>query len=183
MHRTFDSQTDDRLVAAVRTGSDTAYEVVVARYRDPLTGFATRLLGGSHADAEDVVQDAFVRALPALRRSDRPIALRPWLYMIVRNRAFDVLRAQRPAAVSDRLALVSAPSHADPAVRALAREELDAVVAEIARLPERQRLALVDRELGGATHHEIAGRLGTTVPATKSLLVRARRTVAAAVAA
>ena len=178
-----DLPTDERLVARVRAGDDRAYALVVARYRDPLLGFAARLLGGSHADAEDVVQDALIRALPALRASDRPMVLRPWLYMIVRNRAFDHLRGRRPCDDDGGLALVAAPDHADPAASAVAREELDRVVAEIGRLPERQRLALVRRELAGASHRELAGELGTSVGATKSLLVRARTTLAQAVAA
>ncbi len=175
--------TDGQLVARVRAGSDDAYAEVVRRYREPLLGFAARLAGGSHADAEDIVQDAFIRALPALRASDRPMALRPWLYMIVRNRAFDLARGRRPAEGDDRLSLVAAPAHTDPAAGALAREELDRVVAEIGRLPDRQRLALVRRELGGASHRELADELGTSIGATKSLLVRARTTLSEAVAA
>ena len=178
-----DLATDARLVDRVRAGSDDAFAQIVARYREPLTGFAARLLGGRHADAEDVVQDAFIRALPALRASDRPMVLRPWLYMIVRNRAFDLRRAQRPTDPSERLALVPAPDRADPAVDAAARAELALVVAELGRLPERQRLALVRRELGGVTHRELAEELGTTVAATKSLLVRARHALEDAMAA
>jgi RNA polymerase sigma factor (sigma-70 family) len=175
--------TDGRLVAQVRAGSDAAYATIVARYREALTGFATTLLGGSHADAEDVVQDAFIRALPGLRASDRPMVLRPWLYMIVRNRAFDLRRAQRPVGEAGRLELAPAPAGAEPPERAAARQELDHVVAEIARLPERQRLALVRRELCGATHRELAAELGTSVAATKSLLVRARHALADAMVA
>ena len=171
---------DEVLVAAVRAGSDAAYETIVARYREALTGFAAKLLGGSHADAEDVVQDAFIRALPALRASDRPMAVRPWLYMIVRNRAFDLRRTRRPGAEPDALALVAAPEASDPAYGAEAREELERVVTELGRLPERQRLALVRRELCGASHRELADELGTSVAATKSLLVRARQTLAPA---
>ena len=183
MPRPTDTTTDDRLVAAIRAGSDDAFGVLVTRYREPLTGFAARLLGGSHADAEDVVQDAFIRALRGLRASDRPMTVRPWLYMIVRNRAYDHLRAEKHTEEPDRLSLVAAPDHSEPFVSAAAREELDQVVAEIGRLPERQRLALVKRELGGATHRELAGELGTSVAATKSLLVRARSSLAEAVAA
>jgi DNA-directed RNA polymerase specialized sigma24 family protein len=65
----------------------------------------------------------------------------------------------------------------------LAREELQDVVASIARLPERQRLALVGRELNGHSHTELARDLKTTVPGVKSLLVRSRQSVAAAMAA
>jgi RNA polymerase sigma-70 factor (ECF subfamily) len=174
---------DERLVALVRAGSDDAFAAIVTRYREPLTGFAAKLLGGRHADAEDVVQESFVRALRGLRAGDRAMTLRPWLYMIVRNRAFDHLRAERRTEDPERLELVTAPAASEPFVSAAAREELDHVVAEIARLPERQRLALVRRELGGATHRELAGELGTTVAATMSLLVRARTQLASAMAA
>ncbi|HWT92912.1 MAG TPA: sigma-70 family RNA polymerase sigma factor [Solirubrobacteraceae bacterium] len=176
-------ESDERLVARVRAGSDAAFATIVIRYREPLLGFAARLLGGSHADAEDVVQDAFIRALRGLRASDRPMVLRPWLYMIVRNRAYDHIRAARPADGADRLQLVAAPEHSDPFESAAAREELDRVVAEIGRLPDRQRLALVQREMCGASHRELSDRLGTSIPATKSLLVRARTSLAEAVAA
>jgi RNA polymerase sigma factor (sigma-70 family) len=184
MLRPTDTQTDADLVARVRAGDDGAYETIVQRYRGSLLGFAARLLGGSEHDADDVVQDALVRGLAALRASDGPMALRPWLYMIVRNRAFDQRRgaSMRRTDGDAPLALVPAPG-ADPAERAVAREELGRVVAEIGRLPERQRLALVRRELGGASHAELADELGTTVLATKSLLVRARATLTEAVAA
>jgi RNA polymerase sigma factor (sigma-70 family) len=176
--------TDEELVARVRAGHDTAFATIVDRYREPLLGFAARMLNGSYADADDVVQDAFIRALPALRATDRPMALRSWLYMIVRNRAFDHLRATsaRRTDSDERLALVAMPD-ADPAERALARAELDEVVASIAALPERQRLALVRRELNGESHQELAASLQTTIPGVKSLLVRSRQTLAATAAA
>ena len=180
-----DTLGDDRLVGRVRAGDDDAYAALVRRHRPALVAFAARLLGEAGADAEDVVQDALFRALPALRASDRAMVVRPWLYMIVRNRAFDHLRtpaARRRFDDGDRLALVATP-HGDPADRAVAREELDRVVGEIRRLPARQRLALVDRELSGDSHAAIAARLGTTVPATKSLILRARAAVTDAVAA
>jgi RNA polymerase sigma-70 factor (ECF subfamily) len=178
-----DTATDQRLVAQVRAGSDEAYEAIVVRYREPLLGFAAKLLDGSHADAEDVVQDAFIRALPALRASDRPMVLRPWLYMIVRNRAFDLRRSHKHVDGPERLSLVPACETSDPYVSAAAHEELAAIVAELARLPERQRLALVQREMGGVSHRQLAAELGTTVSATKSLLVRARTSLSEALAA
>ena len=180
-----DLQPDERLVGRVRAGDADAYATIVRRYRPALVAFAARLLADAGADAEDVVQDALVRALPALQAGERPMAVRPWLYMIVRNRAFDHLRTpavRHRADAAERLALVP-HLHADPADRAVAREELGRVVAEIARLPERQRLALVRRELGGTSHADIAAELGTSVSATKSLILRARTTVTEAVAA
>lgn len=166
--------TDTELVARFRAGEDAAFSVIHDRYRSALTAFAARMLHGTGHDADDVVQDALIRAHRGLRATDRAMALRPWLYMIVRNRALDDLRApRRSEPLEDDTVLVALPG-ADPAVHALARAELRELVDEIGRLPERQRLALVMRELDGRTHVETAAALSTTVPATKSLLVRAR---------
>ena len=62
----------------------------------------------------------------------------------------------------------------DPARCCAERDEMRFIVDEIARLPERQRMALVMREFDGRTHAETAEALDTTVPATKSLIIRAR---------
>jgi RNA polymerase sigma factor (sigma-70 family) len=176
--------TDERLVALVRSGDDRAFAVIHDRYRERLIAFARRLLAGTGHDAEDVVQDSFIRALAGLRATDAAMHLRPWLYMIVRNRAMDELRRpSRVAAELDDVVHLHPVEDADPARRAIEREQLRDVVAEIGRLPERQRLALVMREFDGATHVVMADRLGTSIPATKSLLVRARTTLSEAVAA
>jgi RNA polymerase sigma factor (sigma-70 family) len=174
---------DPQLVAAFRAGSEDAFTEIHRRYADPLLQFAGRMLRGTGVDAEDVVQDAFVRAHLALRATDRPMALRAWLYMITRNRALDGLRARRVCAAleDDRDTAYAGPR--DPADDACTRDELRRIVEELGRLPERQRLALVQRELCGTSHADLADRLGTTVSATKSLIIRARtqlRTVQAA---
>src|SRR5436190_11920822 len=176
--------TDERLVTAVRAGDDRAFTAIHDRYRDRLLAFARRLLAGTGHDAEDVIQDSFIRALAGLRATDADMNLRPWLYMIVRNRATDDLR--RPARVAaelDDVAHLRPVEDADPAVRVVARERFRSVVEGIGRLPERQRVALVMREMDGASHVEMSQALGTTVPATKSLLVRARGALEEALAA
>src|SRR5437867_4496588 len=135
---------DERLVALARAGRDDAFVAIHDRYRAPLLAFARRLLAGTGHDAEDVIQDAFIRALAGLRATDAEMHLKPWLYMIVRNRAMDELR--RPARVAaelEQVAHLRPVGDDDPAVRVLEREELREVVAAIGRLPERQRLALV----------------------------------------
>ena len=179
--------TDERLVERVRAGDDAAFEAIVRRHRGVLHGFATKLMGGSRADADDVVQEALVRALAGLRAADRPIALGPWLFVIVRNRAIDHLRApvRRHTEGDERLAMLPGSDRVsgDPADRAVAGEELAEVVHAIGALPERQRLALVSRELGGSSHVEIAAGLGTTVAGAKSLILRARSAVAETLAA
>ncbi len=173
--------TDDELVLRFRRGDDAAFSEMHRRYRSALTAFARRMLQGSGHDAEDVIQEAFIRAYRGLRVTDRPMALRPWLYMIVRNRALDELRTpQRAEAYDDELRMRPV-SDSDPAHCFAGSEEMARVVAEIGRLPERQRLALVMREFDGRTHAETARALHTTVPATKSLIIRARSNLQAAV--
>ncbi|MEJ7798512.1 MAG: sigma-70 family RNA polymerase sigma factor [Solirubrobacteraceae bacterium] len=175
------SLTDDQLVVRFRSGDDAAFSEIHRRFRPALTAFARRMLHASGRDAEDVVQDAFIRAYRGLRVTDRPMTLRPWLYMIVRNRALDELRApQRSDVYDDQVAMRAVPE-ADPAQCFAERDEMRQLVTEIGRLPERQRIALVMREFDGRTHAETARALHTTVPATKSLIVRARSNLQAAV--
>jgi RNA polymerase sigma factor (sigma-70 family) len=175
------ARTDDQLVTRFRTGDDGAFAEMHDRYRSALLAFARRMLHGTGHDAEDVVQDAFIRAYRGLRVTDRPMALRPWLYMIVRNRALDELRTPQRADVYDDEVRMRPVADSDPAQCYEERDEMRQIVAEIARLPERQRMALVMREFDGRSHAETAHALHTTVPATKSLIVRARSNLEAAV--
>jgi RNA polymerase sigma-70 factor, ECF subfamily len=166
--------TDEQLVDLVRDGDDRAFDAIHDRYVQRLTGYARQMLGGAHHDAEEVVQDAFVRALGALRADDRDMALKPWLYTIVRNRALDALR--RPVRTTD-LELHAPVLHdasADPHERLLRAEELRDLVGELKRLPERQRTALVMHELGGVSHEGIARRLHVSTGGSKALVCRAR---------
>jgi RNA polymerase sigma factor (sigma-70 family) len=103
------AQPDRRLVNLVRNGYDAAFEEIVRRYRRPLDRFAAAIVGGR---SEDVTQDAFSKALPALRGSEAEIELRPWLYRIVRNTALNELRDRAPAAAELSEALPGARSTA-----------------------------------------------------------------------
>jgi RNA polymerase sigma-70 factor, ECF subfamily len=174
---------DEQLVALVRAGEDRAFAAIHERYEARLVAYARQLLGGAHHDAEEVVQDAFVRALGALRADDREMALRAWLYTIVRNRALDVLR--RPVRTTDLEphAAVLPDAGGDPHERLAHAEELGALVASMKRLPERQRTALVMHEMGGCSHRTIAARLDVTTGGSKALVSRARAGLAQARAA
>jgi RNA polymerase sigma factor (sigma-70 family) len=175
------SLSDDALVARFRSGHDAPFDEIHRRYRSQLTRFARRMLGATGHDADDVVQDAFIRAYRSLRATSGPMALRPWLYMIVRNRALDRLRSPQFAGAYDDEAALAAVPTADAAQCFEQRDDMRRLVAEIARLPERQRMALVMREFDGCSHVETARRLRTTVPATKSLIIRARSNLGTAV--
>lgn len=171
---------DEQLVALVRAGDDRAFAAIHDRYGARLVAYARQLLGGAHHDAEEVVQDAFVRALHALCADDRAIALRAWLYTIVRHRALDVLR--RPVRTTDLEphAAVLPDAGGDPYERFVRAEELGALVASMRRLPERQRTALAMHEIGGASHRAIAERLDVTTGGSKALVSRARAGLAQA---
>ena len=171
------SASDDELVASFRAGDEDAFAEIYRRHRGALRSFAARMLRDLQFDADDVVQESFIRARHGLRVSDRPLALRPWLYMIVRNCAIDELRARRHTATLDVECELSAIPTPDVAQHAEQRADLFGLVARISELPERQRLALVLRELDDRSHVQTAQLLETTVPATKSLISRARATL------
>ena len=126
----------------------------------------------SRADAEDVLQDVFLRAYGALRNDDRPVTLRAWLYRVAHNRCIDHLRRPDPPP-AEIYELSRTPGH-DPQAETARREDLRRLVQDVQRLPEQQRSALLMRELDGLTYAELADALDTSVPAIKSLLVRAR---------
>ncbi|HEU5104874.1 MAG TPA: sigma-70 family RNA polymerase sigma factor [Solirubrobacterales bacterium] len=162
------AQPDRRLVDLVRNGYDAAFEEIVRRYRRPLDRFAAAIVGGR---SEDVTQDAFSKALLALRGSEAEIELRPWLYRIVRNTALNDLRDRAPAA--EELA-ETLPGGRSAAAEAETREELRELMARLRALPEPQRAALVMRELEGLSHEEIAAALGVSGGAARQAIFRAR---------
>src|SRR6201988_3228427 len=84
-------QSDERLIALIRRGNTTAFEVLVSRYETRLLAFCRHLLG-SREDAEDVLQEVMTAAFNAILADDRPINVRPWLYRIARNRSLNHLR-------------------------------------------------------------------------------------------
>jgi RNA polymerase sigma factor (sigma-70 family) len=165
---TLRAQPDRRLVDLVRDGYDAAFEEIVRRYRRPLDRFAAAIVGGR---SEDVTQDAFSKALPALRGSGAEIELRPWLYRIVRNTALNDLRDRGP--IAEELA-ETIPGGPSAAAVVEAREELRDLTERLGALPEPQRAALVMRELEGLSHEEIATALGVSGGAARQAIFRAR---------
>jgi RNA polymerase sigma factor (sigma-70 family) len=171
-------RSDEQLVALFRGGHDEAFRVIHDRYRQRLFAYTRQMLPGSRQDAEDALQDIFVRAYAGLRANDRELALCAWLYRIAHNRCVDELRRPAPPP-PEVLELVRGPIH-DPTEAAEQRESLRRLIADVRRLPDQQRSALLMRELGGMAYADMAAALAVSVPAVKSLLVRARVGLAAA---
>ena len=153
-------------------GFDDAFGTIHDRYRQRLLAYTRQMLGPSRSDAEDVLQDVFLRAYSALRQDERPVTLRAWLYRVAHNRCIDHLR--RPVPPPAEIYELSRPPTHDPQAETVRREDLRRLVQDVQRLPEQQRSALLMRELDGLTYAELADALDTSVPAIKSLLVRAR---------
>ncbi len=165
-------RSDEQLVELFRNGHDEAFRTIHDRYRQRLFAYTRQMLPGSRADAEDALQDVFVRAYSGLRANDRELTLRAWLYRVAHNRCVDELRRPIPPA-PEVLGILRAPTR-DPVLEAEQRDSLRQLVRDVRQLPEQQRSALLMRELGGMPYTDIAGALGTSVAAVKSLLVRAR---------
>jgi RNA polymerase sigma factor (sigma-70 family) len=169
-------QSDERLVTLVRRGHQAAFGALVSRYEARLLAFCRHLLR-SREDAEDVLQEVFASAFKAMMADDRPIRVRPWLYRIARNRCLNHLRrisAIGVDSIEDHLS-EHGPSTSDLAQR---REDLWQLVGDIQQLPESQRSALLLREMEALSYEQIAEVLDKTIPSVKSLLIRARRSLA-----
>lgn len=163
------TQPDRRLVTLVREGYEAAFEEIVRRYGRPLGRYAASIVGGR---SEDVLQDAFAKALPALQRDDAEIDLRPWLFRIVRNTALNDLRDSPP---SPELLAEALAGGSDPAEELERRERLADLIRQLQALPEPQRAAIVMRELEGLGHDEIAAALGLSGGGARQAIYRARQ--------
>src|SRR4051795_6596626 len=171
-------QGDERLVALTRRGNQGAFEALVQRYESRLLSFCRHMLG-SREDAEDVLQEVFAASFNAMLADERPINARPWLYRIARKRCLNHLR--RPThAGQDSMDIFETDGGATTADTVHKREEFRQIVADVQELPETQRTALLLREIDALSYDDIAHAMDTTVPSVKSLLVRARVSLAEA---
>src|SRR4051794_6244068 len=110
---------------------------------------------------------------------ERPINARPWLYRIARNRCLNHLR--RPVPVGqDSMDIFERDGGQTTSDAVHKREEFRQIVADVQDLPETQRTALLLREIDALSYDDIAATMDTTVPSVKSLLVRARVSLAEA---
>ena len=172
------NSTDQQLIARFRAGDDAAFAQIFDRHRTALVRYAEKILKSSPGNAEDVVQEAMLRTSLALRRDERHIELKPWLYRVTRNSALDELSRLRTDSVAldddeVHVELRAAPS-TEPETAAEGRSKIRTVLSDIAHLPETQRHALIRREIDGISHADLANELGTTTQATKNLVLRAR---------
>ena len=160
-------QSDERLVKLAREAHEPAFEAIVERYRGPLERYAARMAGPCRA--EDLVQHAFTRLYLFLCEDERSLVLGPWLYRVTRNAAINAARERSHEEISENYDGVPQP----PQV-AEQRAHLRLVMGGLAELPERQRVAMVRRELEGRSYDEVAEELGVSGVGARQLVSRAR---------
>ncbi len=161
---------DERLVQRAADGEERAFAAIFERYHQPLYRYCASIVGDSQ-DAQDALQNTMLKVLRALPGEQREIKLRSWLYRIAHNESIEVLRRRRDT--GELGAELAAPG--PPLVDDLSsRERLRGLLADIDELPERQRGALVMRELAGLDFAGIAGALDTSPAVARQTLYEAR---------
>ena len=171
-------QSDERLITLIRRGNHSAFEALVKRYQARLLAFCRHMLG-SREDAEDVLQEVFAAAFNAILADDRAINVRPWLYRIARNRSLNHLRRVQAIGV-DSMDVHFSEAGLSTADKVHRREDFRMLISDVQHLAETQRTALLLREIDALSYEQIAEAMDTTVPSVKSLLVRARVSLAEA---
>jgi RNA polymerase sigma factor (sigma-70 family) len=161
---------DEWLARRVSMGSARAFAVLYRRHHQALYRYC-RSIVHDEDDAQDALQSAMMRALAALQVRRRDVAVRPWLFRIVHNEAVSLLRRRR-----SHSSLVEGLEPVDGGLERTVerRERFAALIADLQCLAERQRAALVMRELSGLSIEEIAAALSTSPGAAKQAVFEAR---------
>ncbi|RPD47229.1 sigma-70 family RNA polymerase sigma factor [Hymenobacter sediminis] len=173
------------MIAQLQQGSEDAFRALVERYQNRIYRTVLALLR-SPEDAEDVAQEVFVEVYQTIGRFRGEAALSTWLYRLATSRA---LKHQQRARAQKRFAYFTSllgfsnqvlhepPDHAHPQAQLEGQQQVELLLAHIARLPGQQQVAFTLRYEQELSYEEIAAVLKTTVPAVESLLFRARKTL------
>jgi RNA polymerase sigma factor (sigma-70 family) len=161
---------DDRLAQRATKGDERAFAAIYRRYHQDLYRFCLAIVGSS-ADAQDALQNTMVKVLGALPGEKRHIQLKPWLYRIAHNEAIELLRKRRDTVEIDPDLHTTGAELADTAAT---RERLRRLLADVGELPDRQRAALVMRELAGLDFEQIGTTLQISGAAARQTVYEAR---------
>lgn len=161
---------DAKLVREAADGSQRAATAIYERYSQDLYRYCRAILGNPH-DAQDALQNCFAKAFWALEGETREIKLKPWLYRIAYHESIDLLRVRRNTEEIDPEEAGNRPT---PHQTLEERQRLEQLVRDMAALPERQRGALVMRELADMSFEEIGGAFDTSPEVVRQTVYEAR---------
>jgi RNA polymerase sigma factor (sigma-70 family) len=160
---------DERLALRAAQGDQRAFEEIYGRYHQDLYRFCLAMVGNP-ADAQDALQNTMIKILRGLPGEKRQIKLKPWLYRIARNEAVEILRRRRDSSElePEQMPVAAVTETAET------RERLRTLLADLEQLPERQRAALVMRELSGFDFDQIGTAFGSSAAVARQTLYEAR---------
>jgi RNA polymerase sigma-70 factor, ECF subfamily len=161
-------------MARIREGDMDAFRLLVEMHQARVIGTISKMLG-SEAEAEDLAQQVFIRVWKSAPRYQPTARFTTWLFRITRNLVFNELRRKRH--FSDQSEETPEPierAEKEPDRVLLGEELQNAIQAAINQLSESQRMAIILRRYEEMPYEEIAKVMGTSVPAVKSILFRAR---------
>jgi len=169
---------DEQLMSQVKMGEVAAFEILFARYQQPLFNFILRMLGDFHK-AEDIFQETFLRVFRHAQKYDESYRFSPWLYQIARNLCLEEIRRQRNIETisvdeEDDCQTIELWDQNTPDEQLEMAEAGQIVQNAILRLSEQQREVFLLRENHGLSYDEIFQITNLSVSAVKSCLHRAR---------
>jgi RNA polymerase sigma factor (sigma-70 family) len=158
------------LMRAAARGERRAFEQIYRRYHQQLYRYCYAILR-RESDAEDALQATMAAALRSLPGEKREVSLRSWLYRVAHNEAITLLRGRSKQADPEQ-----APEPARQSVEAeyAERERFEVILTDLGELPERQRSALVMRELSGLSYEEIGEALDCSGGAARQIVYESR---------
>ena len=161
-------------MARIREGDMDAFRLLVETHQARVIGTISKMLG-SDAESEDLAQQVFIRVWKSAPRYRPTAKFTTWLFRITRNLVFNELRRRRHFVdQTEEISEATERAEKEPD-QVLLEEELQVAIKDaINRLPESQRMAIILRRYEEMPYEEIAKVMGTTVPAVKSILFRAR---------
>jgi RNA polymerase sigma factor (sigma-70 family) len=160
---------DERLAARAAKGDRRAFEQIYDRYHQDLYRFCLAMVSNPQ-DAQDALQNTMLKVLRGLPGEEREIKLKPWLYRIARNEAVEILRRRRDSVELEpqQIPVAAVTETAET------RDRLRTLLADLEQLPERQRAALVLRELSGLDFDQIGASFDTSAAVARQTLYEAR---------
>ena len=162
-------QTDLQLIGRFQNGDETAFNQIVLRYQQKVYWIARRYVS-DHNDADDVVQEVFVKAYAALRSFRKDAAIATWLYRITVNQALNVLRWKKVKTFLSLDELISERVSDEPTPHEMleSNERRSLIREAVAVLPEKQKAVFVLRYFEELSYEEIAETLKTSIGGLKA---------------